>query len=69
MDGYEALQRALRMRDNSRAEELRLDLAVERFRATMAAFRGPIDTGIRLDRKGRTLLIVRGERPEYVGRR
>ena len=64
MNGYEALQRALRMRDNSRAEELRLDLAVERFRATMAAFRGPIDTGIRLDRKGETLLVVRGERSE-----
>ena len=60
MNGYEALQRALRMRDNSRAEELRLDLAVERYKATAAAYSGAMDTGFRLERKGATLLLKRG---------
>ena len=60
MDGYEALQRALRMKDNSRAEELRLDLAVERYKATAAAYSGAMDTGFRLERKGATLLLKRG---------
>jgi hypothetical protein len=62
MDGYEELQRA--MRDTQRAGDLRLDLAVERYKATAAAYRGPIDAGIRLERKGATLLVVRGERSE-----
>lgn len=61
MDGYEALQRALRMRDDSRAEELRLDFAVERYKATAAAYSGSMDTGFRLERKGATLLLKRGE--------
>ena len=61
MNGYEALQRALRMRDNSRAEDIRLDLAVERYKATAAAYSGPLDTGLRLERKGTTLLLERGE--------
>jgi hypothetical protein len=50
------------LRDNSRAEELRLDLAVERYKATAAAYSGPLDTGLRLERKGTTLLVVRGDR-------
>ena len=62
MDGYEALQRALVTRDTQRAEDIRLDLAVERYKATAAAYRGPMDTGLRLERKGATLLIVRGDR-------
>ena len=61
MDGYEALQRALRMRDNSRSEDIRLDLAVERYKATAAAYSGAMDTGFRLERKGATLLLKRGE--------
>ena len=61
MNGYEALQRALRMRDNSRAEDIRLDLAVEQYKATAAAACGAMDTGIRLERKGATLLLKRGE--------
>ena len=61
MDGYEALQRALSMRDTQRAEDLRLDLAVERYKATAAAYRGPMDTGLRLERKGSTLLLKRGK--------
>ena len=62
MDGYEALQRALVTRDTQRAEDLRLDLAVERYKATAAACTGALDTGLRLERKGATLLIVRGDR-------
>ena len=61
MDGYEALQRALRMKATSRAEELRLDHAVERYKATAAAYSGAMDTGFRLERKGATLLLKRGE--------
>ena len=61
MNGHEALQRALRMRDNSRAYELQLDLAVERYKATAAAYSGAMDTGFRLERKGATLLLKRGE--------
>ena len=61
MDRYEALQRALRMRDNSRAEDIRLDLAVERYKATTAAYSGAMDTGFRLERKGATLLLKRGK--------
>ena len=61
MQGYEALQRALRMKDDSRAEDIRLDLAVERYKATAAAYSGAMDTGFRLERKGTTLLLKRGE--------
>ena len=64
MNRYEALQRALRMKDDSRAEDIRLDLAVERYKATAAAYSGAMDTGFRLERKGETLLVVRGERSE-----
>ena len=69
MDRYEALQRALRMRDNSRAEDIRLDLAVERYKATAAAYSGAMNTRARIEPKGRTLLVVRGERSELQARR
>ena len=69
MDSVESLTALLLGESMKHYYQAELETSVERFRATMAAFRGPIDTGIRLDRKGRTLLIVRGERPEYVGRR
>ena len=38
--------------------------ATEELRATMAAFRGEWNTGARIERKGTTLLVVRGERSE-----
>ena len=44
--------------------EKELTQSVERFRATMAAYQGSIDTGARIVEKGRTLLVVRGERAQ-----
>ena len=38
-----------------------LEESVERFKATMAAATGQIDTRPRIERKGRTLLIKRGD--------
>ena len=38
--------------------------ATEELRATMAAYQGSYDTGARIVEKGRTLLVVRGERAE-----
>jgi hypothetical protein len=46
-----------------------LETAVERLRATMAAYRGEMDTRARIEPKGRTLLVVRGERSELQARR
>jgi hypothetical protein len=42
-----------------------LEESVERFRATMAASQGPIDTRPRLERKGKTLLVKRGTMDEW----
>ena len=47
--------------------EKELTESVERFRATMAAYQGSMDTGARIVEKGRTLLVVRGERAELRG--
>ena len=41
-----------------------LTQSVERFRATMAAYQGSMGTGARIVEKGRTLLVVRGERAQ-----
>ena len=41
-----------------------LTQSVERFRATMEAYQGSMDTGAGIVEKGRTLLVVRGERSE-----
>ena len=38
--------------------------ATEELRATMAAYRGDLDTRARIERKGSTLLVIRGERAE-----
>jgi hypothetical protein len=38
--------------------------ATEELRASMAAYRGEWNTGARIVEKGRTLLVVRGERSE-----
>ena len=43
--------------------------ATEELRATMAAYRGEWNTGARSERKGTTLLVIRGERSELLGRR
>lgn len=36
--------------------------ATAELRATMAAYRGDLDTNARIERKGTTLLVIRGER-------
>jgi hypothetical protein len=36
--------------------------ATAELRATMAAYRGDLDTRARIERKGSTLLVIRGER-------
>ncbi len=46
------------------ANEAELTESVERFRASMAAYQGSLDTGARIVEKGRTLLVVKGERAE-----
>ena len=38
-----------------------LEESVAKFKATMAALQGPIDTRPRIERKGKTLLVKRGE--------
>ena len=38
--------------------------ATEELRATMAAYRGDLDTRARIEQKGSTLLVIRGERAE-----
>ena len=43
--------------------------ATEELRATMAAYQGNYGTGARIVEKGRTLLVVRGERSEFLRRR
>ena len=50
----------VRIASRQRAEDIRLDLAVARYKATAAAYSGAMDTGFRLERKGATLLLKRG---------
>ena len=49
-------------------EATRMQESVERFRASMAGYQGSLDTGARIVEKGRTLLVVRGERSELRAR-
>lgn len=61
MNGYRALVSAMATFEHQQEYRRNLDIACNRFKATMAATTGGMDTKPRLERKGRTLLVKRGD--------